>query len=266
MLGTVSLILFVRTYFFMITSLSEKTVETDELLSSLDPANLLALSAMPDLPLARAWMCEQLRASGISVDVVKAMSFIPRHGFSPPERWRVAYVDQDIWTGLTWMMAPRTTARIIDALPRRHSNRILEIGTGTGYQTALLMAMNIQVVSIDISLAGVTYARMRLHALGATGVRVFCDNALSPILLDVNVKFDCIVVDAAITATPVTLFKFLKPEGGVVIAPTIMSDGSQRLLRYEISENSTIRAAELGPCKYQPIIPGGGVAAKTLTT
>lgn len=236
-----------------ISSLSKGGNGTTGLSTSLNPAGLLALSAMPDFPLARAWMCEQLSASAISADVVKAMSVIPRHGFSPPERWRVAYIDQDIWTGATWMTAPGTIARAVDALPRRRANRILEIGTGTGYQTALLIALNIEIVSVDISQACVIYAHTRLRALGATGKRVFCDNALMPVILDVNVKFDSVVVNAAISTPPTTLFEFLPPEGGIVVAPTIMSDGSQRLLRYKIS-GSAITCADLGACKYQPII------------
>lgn len=214
-----------------------------------DAANLLASSAMFDLPLARAWMCEQLRAHGISDDVLSVMAEVPRHGFAPVSRWRVTYLNQDIWTGIAWLMSPRTVARIVDAIPRGQANSILELGTGTGYQTALLALTNKEVLSIEASPACAVYARGRLSALAVNNVRVTAANMLRVATL--NVKFDAIIINVAITSVPAVLFSLLRSGTGVIIAPTIVSDWSQRLQLYCVS-GSSLKCVDLGACWFQP--------------
>src|SRR5438045_3141454 len=77
----------------------------------------LAHAGATDLPLARKWMCTKLRARGVPEPVVAAFNVVPRHAFAPPLRWRVAYLDLDLWTGVTWMTAPLTVARALEAIP-----------------------------------------------------------------------------------------------------------------------------------------------------
>jgi protein-L-isoaspartate(D-aspartate) O-methyltransferase len=218
--------------------------------AAFDPDGLLAPVALRDLPLARALMCEQLRTTGVSNDILQVMSFVPRHGFAPPERWRVSYVDQDLWTGLTWMTSPGTIALVLDAIPRSRSNQILEIGTGSGYQTALLSLMGLHVVSIEVSTACAAYARSRLRASKVENLELINANGLSRNFLDQ--LFDVIVLNGAMLGHPRSLFSLLKPDG-VMIVPTIFADGSQHLLRYTNSTGQTT-CVDLGPCKFEPLI------------
>ena len=216
--------------------------------SRLSPARLLARVAMPDLPLARAWMCEELRTRCVSEEVLEVMAAVPRHAFAPPTRWRGTYVDQDIWTGITWMTSPGTVARVLDALSPVPDMRILEIGTGTGYQSALLDGLGAQVLSVDVSAACTAFAGETLRSLGATGVRLLTTNGLTQGVAAEG--FDAVLVNAALTSPPGPLLESLLPDGGVLIMPTIVSDGSQRLLEYELSR-SEATFVDLGSCRFQ---------------
>jgi protein-L-isoaspartate(D-aspartate) O-methyltransferase len=217
-----------------------------------DTPGLLKLMGVPDLPLARSWMNEQLRAAGTSEDVLGAMTDVPRHGFAPSARWRVAYLDLDLWTGVTWMTRPRTVARVVDTLPRSERLRILEIGTGSGYQTAVLAtALRADVISFEISPACLKPAAERLRALGITRAEVKLGNGLERGILPA--EFDGIVVNAALPALQSQLFELLAPEGGVIVAPFIVSDGSQRLLRHALLDGE-ITVVDLGKCNFPPAI------------
>jgi protein-L-isoaspartate(D-aspartate) O-methyltransferase len=221
-----------------------------------DAAGLLMLMGVPDLPLARFWLGEQLRASGISEDVLGAMTDVPRHGFAPPARWRVAYLDLDLWTGVTWMTRPGTVARVVDALPRSERLRILEIGTGSGYQTAVLAAaLGADVTSLEISPACLKSATERLRALGITRAEVKLGNGLEPGTLPA--EFDGIVVNAALPALQTQLFGLLSQGGGVIVVPLVVSDGSQRLLRYALLGDE-ITVVDLGKCNFPLAIPAPG--------
>jgi protein-L-isoaspartate(D-aspartate) O-methyltransferase len=226
--------------------------------AGLDAAGLLALTGMVDLPLARSWMCEQLRAANVSHHVLSAMAAVPRHCFAPASRWRVAYVDLDLWTGVTWMTSPRTVARALDAVPRAPGTRVLEIGTGTGYQTALLAHMRADVTTVDVSWACARLAAERLAALGARRVVAVVGDGFAPRAF--SAPLDAVVVNAALPAVPAQLFELLAPSG-VVVAPVSAAGGGQRLLRCSVSAAGAGRILDLGHCSVPPIALGAGVAA-----
>jgi len=219
----------------------------------LDAAALLSFVRMPDLPLARAWMCARLGASAPPA-VINAMAVIPRHAFAP-HRWRVAYSDLALWTGATWMTPPGTVAHVAGALPNGRPRRILEIGTGTGYQTALLAALGHHVTTLDVSAPCVADARARLAALGASKTVIEQANGLEASYG--GARYEAIVVNAALFESPVPLLAYLDGSGGVVIAPVVSADGSQRLVRFEVRGTET-RVLDLGRCRFAPIVPPNG--------
>jgi protein-L-isoaspartate(D-aspartate) O-methyltransferase len=220
----------------------------------LDCAALLSFARLPDLPLARAWMCNRLGAS-TATRILAAMQAIPRHAFIP-HRWRVAYTDLSLWTGATWMTRPRTVARVLAALPAVGGARVMEIGTGSGYQTALLAALGASVTSFEIAEPCTDQARRRLDALGAHDVVLRNEDGLAAD--SDGPLYDAIVVNAALSAPPISLFRFLDGGRGVVVAPVTAADGSQRVLRFESRDGSTLRALDMGACLYAPAILATG--------
>jgi protein-L-isoaspartate(D-aspartate) O-methyltransferase len=215
----------------------------------LDSAALLAHARVPDLPLARAWMCVRIgrAAAGPAMD---AMAMLPRHAFLP-RRWRVAYTELALWTGETWMTPPRTIARVLRALPELAGLRVMEIGTGTGYQTALLAALGAKVTSFETSTACTDEARARLEALSASDVVLRNENAWDAHAA----RCDAIVVNAAIDAYPTALLRRLDGGRGVIVAPVASSDGSQHLLRIESRDGKSTRVLDLGACLFPPAVP-----------
>jgi protein-L-isoaspartate(D-aspartate) O-methyltransferase len=220
-----------------------------ELPQPLDAVALLTSLSMPDLPLARAWMCERLRAARISERTLKAFSEVPRHAFAPVERWRVAYLDLDLWTGHAWMTGPGSVARVVDALGPVCGERVLEIGTGTGYQTAVLAALGAEVVSVELSPACAVLAAERLRAMGAERTKVVHGNGfeLTP------AGFDRVVVNGALMSPAAYLVDTLRQWPGVLVASFLMADRSQRLLRWDCAPDREPRVTDLGPCRLAAI-------------
>jgi protein-L-isoaspartate(D-aspartate) O-methyltransferase len=220
---------------------------------TLDPMALLASVGARDLPLARAYLGEQLRAFGTSTVVVRAMTALPRHAFAPAERWRAAYLDLDLWTGATWLTRPRTIARMLDALDPRPGLRVLEIGTGTGYQAALMVALGFDVTTVDISRRCAALAAERLELLGAKNVRVLNGDGLE--LPSSIGLFDVVSVNAAVPQIPHGLLSFAAGEYSALVAPVRISDGTQRLLRYSVRQGRTM-TIDLGGCVFDSISTG----------
>src|SRR5258706_10813690 len=113
----------------------------------------------------------QLRARGIRDErVLAAMASLPRERFVPEQRRAIAYADEalPIPAGQT-ISQPWVVARMSELLAPRPGDRILEIGTGSGYQAAVLALMQAKVVSIERQAELADSARERLEALGLGG-------------------------------------------------------------------------------------------------
>lgn len=227
----------------------------------LDAVALLTSLSMPDLPLARNWMCEQLRAARISERTLMAFGKVPRHAFAPADRWRTAYLDLDLWTGHTWMTAPGVVARVVDALEPVSELRVLEIGTGTGYQTALLAALGAEVVSVELSSACVRIAGERLRTLGAERVEVVHGNGFAAKF--VPTEFDRIVVNGTLMLPPTYFLESLRDWSGVLVAPFFAADRSHRLIRLDRTPNKEPRMMDLGDCRLASASEVPGVRRRT---
>jgi protein-L-isoaspartate(D-aspartate) O-methyltransferase len=215
---------------------------------SLDVDELLRATRVPDLPLARALLAEQLRAAMVSEEVVAGFAAIPRHCFAPADRWQSAYLDLSVRAGPAWLLRPGTIARVLDAVPREPALRILEVGTGNGYQTALLALLAAEVLTVDVSQRCVEWARPRLQALGLSHVTCTVADVVSHGIADGD--FDCVVVTTALSRLPATVTRTLSPREAVVIAPVRGADGAQRLIRYSFRDARLLHAVDLGACAY----------------
>jgi protein-L-isoaspartate(D-aspartate) O-methyltransferase len=189
----------------------------------------------------------QLRARGITDErVLAAMAAVPRHRFVPPDLSDDAYADQalPIGNGQT-ISQPYVVALMSELLALRDNERVLEIGTGSGYQAAVLARLVRQVYSIEIDAELAERARATLAALGYDRVHVRAGDGSYG--WPEAAPFDAIIITAAAPRLPDALIGQLR-EGGRVIAPLergrdaeILAVGVKHGDRFEWTEHGGVR-------------------------
>lgn len=197
----------------------------------------------------------QLRARGITDErVLAAMERVPRHEFAP-ERYRdQAYQDHPlpIAEGQT-ISQPYIVALMLEALELSTADRVLEVGTGSGYVTALLAELTSQVISIERHASLADSARALLARLGYSNVEVVAGDGTEG--YSGAAPYNAIIVSAAALTVPTALLAQLA-EGGRMIIPVGADDAQQlRLVRMENGE-AKIEFHEL--CRFVPLISGTG--------
>lgn len=193
----------------------------------------------------------QLRGRGIrSADVLDAMLAVPRHDFVPPDYCEKAYSDQALPIGVGQTISqPLMVAEMTEALELTGDERVLEIGTGSGYQTAVLSRLAREVYSIECRPELQEEARQRLERLGCRNVRLRRgDGGLgwpeaSP--------FDAILVAAAAPSPPEPLFRQLA-EGGRMVIP-VGGLPQQRLFQMQ-KRAGQIERRVLEWCRFVPLM------------
>lgn len=182
---------------------------------------------MADSIAARQLMIDsQLRARGISDPrVLETMLHVPREKFvSEPYRTQ-AYKDHPLPIGDGQTISqPYIVARMLESLHLTSTDKVLEVGTGSGYVTALLAELAAEVFSIERHLVLAESAREVIAALGYANVRIFTgDGTLG---LPMFAPFDAILVSAAASDVPIALLAQLR-ENGRMIIPVGMDDSQQ---------------------------------------
>jgi len=195
-----------------------------------------------------------LRRRGISDQaVLRTMEDIPRELFVEPADRDEAYRDTalGIACGQT-ISQPFVVAYMTERLGLQKSHRVLEIGTGSGYQAAVLSKLCAKVLTIERYRTLADRARARLEKLGCDNVEVMLGDGF-----DVPAgagSFDRILVTAAMEQIPDALAQRLEPEG-VLIAPVGPAHGVQTLIRLVRSESGFERK-ELVDVRFVPALPG----------
>lgn len=205
-----------------------------------------------DAAVRRQEMVErQLRKRGIRDErVLAAMLSVPRHEFVPPELAAEAYSDRPLPIGLQQTISqPFMVAAMAAALELSGSERVLEIGSGSGYQAAVLslLAREVHTVEMLELLAADTGERLRRLGYGDVQVHVG-DGTLG--WVD-RAPFDGIVVTAAAPDIPQPLASQLA-EGGRLIIP-VGSPDEQQLLRVE-KQGDTFTKRALYHCRFVPLV------------
>jgi protein-L-isoaspartate(D-aspartate) O-methyltransferase len=194
---------------------------------------------------------EQLRARGIVDDrVLAAMERVPREAFLPEERRRLAYEDAalPIGDGQT-ISQPYMVARICEALSLTGHERVLDVGTGSGYQAAVLAELAAEVYTIERIRPLAERARERLAAAGYERIQVrIGDGTLG--LPDVA-PFNAIAVAAAAPELPQTLYEQLLPRGRLVI-PVGALDGQRLQVVVRSPEGPAVVRSV--PCRFVPLL------------
>lgn len=211
---------------------------------------------MTDFAALRARMVErQLRERGIEDErVLAAMGAVPREAFVPPRRRRRAYADsaQPIGEEQT-ISQPWIVAAICQALALDGSERVLEVGTGSGYSTRVLSLLAAEVVSIERHEALASAAREVLASLGAANVELLVGDGSGG--LPGRPAFDAIAVHAAAPMAPPGLVAQLA-DGGRMVVP--LASDSIDVLTVLRRRGEEIESEALSPCRFVPLIGEGG--------
>ncbi len=193
---------------------------------------------------------EQLAERDISDErVLQAMREVPRHLFVPEERRSQAYYDRPLSIGYGQTISqPYIVAYMTALLELTGEEKVLEIGTGSGYQTAILSRVSCQVITVECIKELADSARVRLAEQGYDNVRVYLGDG--GVGLSGEAPFDAIMLTAASPEIPQPLCQQLA-DGGRLVGP-IGSRYDQVLVRLRRRGNDWEREM-LGPVIFVPL-------------
>ena len=195
-----------------------------------------------------------LRRRGISDQaVLRAMEEVPREVFVEPADRAYAYRDSalGIACGQT-ISQPFVVAYMTEQLQLQRPHRVLEIGTGSGYQAAILSRLCSHVLTVERYRTLADSARARLQKLGYDNVEVLLGDGYD--IPPGAGTFDRIIVTAAMEQIPEALLERLEP-GGILIAPVGPRHGTQTLVRV-VRTDAGFDRRELVDVRFVPALPG----------
>jgi protein-L-isoaspartate(D-aspartate) O-methyltransferase len=213
-----------------------------------------AAAASRDEGVGRMEFLLSLRRRGISDQaVLRAMDAVPREAFVLPAFVPTAYADQalPIACGQT-ISQPYVVAYMTEQLRVTRDHRVLEIGTGSGYQAAVLSQLAGAVYSVERYRTLADQARQALDRHGYHNVTVVAGDGLNG--LPQHAPYDRIIVTAAAESIPQALIDQLA-EGGVLILPLGQHDGPQRIVKLTRGKEG-MSQQELIAVRFVPLLPG----------
>lgn len=213
------------------------------------------LFAEPD-PRAERMVERQVASRGIrSPRVLAVMRRVPRRVFLPAGSTADAYADAPVGIGCGQTMSqPYMVALMLEALALRGTETVLEIGTGSGYQTALLGLLARRVFSIERLESLADASRATLERLGYTNVTLLCgDGSLG---WPEGAPYDAIVVSAAAPRVPPSL-KAQLGDNGVLVLP-VGPDESVQVLHVVRRIGARFETERSIPCRFVPLVGDQG--------
>jgi protein-L-isoaspartate(D-aspartate) O-methyltransferase len=216
---------------------------------------------MPDYAARRAAMVEgQLRKRGIWDErVLRAMGEVPREEFVPVRSRYRAYADGalEIGGGQT-ISQPWIVAAICQELALQGSERVLEVGTGSGYSAAVLSLLAGEVISVERDPELSRGARRRLAGLGVRNVHLeIGDGSLGD---PDHAPFEAIAVHASAPGIPRELVAQLR-DGGRLVVPIAPAEGEETLVTFH-RHGDRLTRADVAPARFVPLVGEGGFAAE----
>ncbi len=196
-----------------------------------------------------------LRRRGISDQaVLRAMDAVPREHFVAPEYLDCAYADQalPIACGQT-ISQPYVVAYMAERLEVEPHHRVLEVGTGSGYQAAILSRLAREVLSIERYRTLADAARRRLETLGYANVAIVLGDGLAGAPRDA--PFDRIIVTAAASDVPTVLVDQLGASGKMLL-PVGPANGAQHIVKFSRATDGTVARENLIAVRFVPLSRG----------
>ena len=194
---------------------------------------------------------EEIDRESLNDRVLAAMATVPRHEFVPAQLQALAYANTPLPIGCGKTISqPFIVALMVDLLEIERDHKVLEIGTGLGYQAAVLAELCERVFSVEIIQELAAESERRLRAAGYDRLQLrLGDDSLG---WAEHAPFDRIVVAAAPELMPANLLQQLKP-GGRMVIPAGLED-QQQLLLVEKSESGRVETQEILPVRFAPMI------------
>lgn len=185
---------------------------------------------------------------------IAAMGQVPRHEFVPSQVRRLAYEDTPLPIGQDQTISqPYIVALMTELVRPMPGDRVLEVGTGSGYQAAVLAAAGCRVWSIEIFAALADEARARLRRLGYRDVVVRHGDGYAG--WPEEAPFDAVVVTAGADAVPPALIEQLSPRGRLAM-PVGDPHTDQRLVLLEKDSLGRVSTRYLVPVRFVPLLRG----------
>ena len=222
-----------------------------------------------DFSIARARMVRQIEAemlamgnmlgkSELEASVVDAMAKVPRHEFVPNDMQDYAYLNRPLSIGYGQTISqPFVVAAMTDMLGLKSDARVLEVGTGCGYQTAVLAELVGEVFSVERVADLAETADKRLAELGYHNVRVSCADGWDG--WPEHAPYDAIIVTAAAVEVPDALVDQIRP-GGCLVIPIGAPEVTQFLTLVKKSADGTVTKLEGLPVAFVPLVRAGSSA------
>jgi protein-L-isoaspartate(D-aspartate) O-methyltransferase len=222
----------------------------------------LALAAPAEAQSAERWredrrrmVAEELVPQGITDSLtLAAMGAVPRHEFVPEDQRAWAYADTPLPIGHDQTISqPAVVAYMTQVINPRPGLRVLEVGTGSGYQAAVLAETGARVWTIEIFRALADEARARLQRLGYGRVQVRHGDGYAG--WPGVAPFDAIVVTAGADSIPPALVRQLAP-GGRLVMPVGDPRADQRLVLLVKDSEGRVASRDLLPVRFVPLLRG----------
>jgi protein-L-isoaspartate(D-aspartate) O-methyltransferase len=204
----------------------------------------------------RKILVEELKSKGISDEnVINAINAVPRHVFLDSSFLNFAYQDKafPIGSGQT-ISQPFTVAFQSSLLEIKKNMKVLEIGTGSGYQACVLAEMGAKVFSIERQRKLYTKTKAFLAEFPYR-IKMFLGDGNKG--LPTYGPFDRIIITAAAPEIPQTLVDQLKV-GGMMVIPLCENEEHQTMLRLTKQEDGTLKREEFGDFRFVPMLKGVG--------
>jgi protein-L-isoaspartate(D-aspartate) O-methyltransferase len=190
-----------------------------------------------------------------SAAVMAAMTKVPRHRFVPMDQVPAAYQNRPLPIGHGQTISqPYIVALMTDLIDPRADQTVLEIGTGSGYQAAVLAELVAQVYSIEIIAPLAAEAANRIRELGYPNIQTRAGDGYYG--WEEAGPFDAILVTAAASHVPPPLIRQLKP-GGRMVIPVGAHFMAQYLLLVEKTADGQISTRQILPVRFVPLTGGG---------
>ena len=197
----------------------------------------------------RAQFTLAMRARGVNdLELLRALERAPRALFMPQRFADISSRDMALPIGCGQTSPPPSTiARMIHALGVRPSDRVCEIGTGTGYCAALLAQLARKVVSLERFQTLAVEASSRLQAFGLGDVDVQWRDGFD--FHETGARFDKVIVHGLIEPPAAAFFKLVDREGVIVFVRAGPAGAEQRIVRMDLSADRPVTMVELGPAR-----------------
>ncbi|CDY78526.1 Protein-L-isoaspartate O-methyltransferase [Caballeronia glathei] len=212
----------------------------------------LRAKMVKDIALLTAGTSEETGRQSIDARVMAAMEQVPRHEFVPPAQVPYAYENRPLPIGYGQTISqPYIVALMTDLMMVKPTDAVLEIGTGSGYQAAIVARLARSVHSIEIVEPLGRQAQERLQRLGYTQVETRIGDGYYG--WEAHAPYDAIIVTAAASHVPPPLVRQLKP-GGRMVIPVGAQFLTQYLLLVHKSADGMVSTRQILPVRFVPLV------------